>query len=350
MIVKYELHFLQCGNTTKGGDAIFFHFEDEENVDHVAIIDGGYHENGKEIVKMMRSRGLEKIDYVFNTHPDIDHISGLFDVFAAEDISIEKLVMNCPWKDADFGLEEFEDGRITFNSLKKRLQESFGKAYELVKIAEKRGISVTHPVLGTTYFNGVLQIVGPSKAHYESFLINSKKTPATIGETKAISKATTYEPETYDRTKTIKWLDDAPTSEINETSVIMILSLPNHRILLTGDAGKNALYAADSFMRSKGISRDFSVVQLPHHGSRKNISPDILCLYRADQYMISCPPLGMKNGHPSRRLINKIHEMFPSSSVYMTLMSSLHYDYNYDLPGRSARECGVYDEMDGVAI
>ena len=109
MIVKYELHFLQCGNTTKGGDAIFFHFEDEENVDHVAIIDGGYHENGKEIVKMMRSRGLEKIDYVFNTHPDIDHISGLFDVFAAEDISIEKLVMNCPWKDADFGLEEFED-------------------------------------------------------------------------------------------------------------------------------------------------------------------------------------------------------------------------------------------------
>ena len=105
----------------------------------VEALKGNYNQkaNPTNPIEYLNTIGVTEIFRYIQTHPDIDHISGLFDVFAAEDISIEKLVMNCPWKDADFGLEEFEDGRITFNSLKKRLQESFGKAYELVKIAEK---------------------------------------------------------------------------------------------------------------------------------------------------------------------------------------------------------------------
>lgn len=84
--------------------------------------------------------------------------------------------------------------------------------------------------------------------------------------------------------------------------------MKKNKFLFTGgDAGKVALNKALDYWESLGYhASDFSVVQLPHHGSRKNIDPDILSRFNASEFIISCPPEGMKEGHPSRRLINKI--------------------------------------------
>ena len=86
-----------------------------------------------------------------------------------------------------------------------------------------------------------------------------------------------------------------------------------------GDAGKVALNKALDYWESVGYhASDFSVVQLPHHGSRKNIDLDILSRLNVSEFIISCPPEGMKEGHPSRRLINKILEMNSKEKIYTT--------------------------------
>ncbi len=68
------------------------------------------------------------------------------------------------------------------------------------------------------------------------------------------------------------------TSEENESSVILYANLDGRGILLTGDAGNEALQNAHNYALNKNIniSKSLSFIQIPHHGSRRNVSPSIL--------------------------------------------------------------------------
>lgn len=51
----------------------------------------------------------------------------------------------------------------------------------------------------------------------------------------------------------------------------------NQRLLLTGDAGVNALSWATNYAKAMGFElKAFSFVQIPHHGSRRNVDPYVL--------------------------------------------------------------------------
>jgi beta-lactamase superfamily II metal-dependent hydrolase len=67
------------------------------------------------------------------------------------------------------------------------------------------------------------------------------------------------------------------TSAENESSVVLLGDLGSGGILLTADAGLKALGTAIDYVRARGI--DLSTLwlfQVPHHGSRNNISPSML--------------------------------------------------------------------------
>ena len=177
-ISKFEIRFFSVGNSKKGGDAILIRLYDKDNNPTVIVIDGGYSDNGQEILDYLTNCGLDKIDLVVNTHPDMDHISGLIAIFKDENIKIGKLLMNRPWRDANLKVTYFEDGRITEKSLNKRLTESFKQAYQLEQLAiGKIGENnIVHPVRGNVYFD-VLKIIGPSTDLYRKHLLASDKTP-----------------------------------------------------------------------------------------------------------------------------------------------------------------------------
>ena len=165
MITKYEIRFFRVGKASKGGDAIFIRLYDEHDHPTVIVIDGGYAEDGNKIIRYMVDEcGLNTIDLVINTHPDIDHISGLIQLFKSDEIAIKKLVMNRPWRDSNLDCSFFKDGRITDKSLNERLTRTFQKAYELEKCAkEKIGENnIIHPVVGNTYFD-CLTILAPNR-------------------------------------------------------------------------------------------------------------------------------------------------------------------------------------------
>lgn len=49
------------------------------------------------------------------------------------------------------------------------------------------------------------------------------------------------------------------------------------RLLLTGDAGINALWWAIGYTQTNGLPlQQFNFVQVPHHGSRRNVGPSVL--------------------------------------------------------------------------
>jgi beta-lactamase superfamily II metal-dependent hydrolase len=76
----------------------------------------------------------------------------------------------------------------------------------------------------------------------------------------------------------LETLDNNPpaTSASNETSVVQMATFGDKKILLTGDAGPEGLDEAAAFAEGMSISIQPSLVQIPHHGSRRNVTPAVL--------------------------------------------------------------------------
>lgn len=349
-ISKFEIRFFLVGNSKKGGDAILIRLYDKDDNPTVIVVDGGYSDNGQEILDYLTNCGLDKIDLVVNTHPDMDHISGLITIFKDEDIKIGKLLMNRPWRDANLKISYFEDGRITEKSLNKRLTDSFKQAYQLEQLAiDKIGENnIVHPVRGNAYFD-VLTILGPSTELYRKHLLASDKTPTiSFSDSMRVFSKKVLRFVRYVKGTFIGWIDGENTSDINETSMVMALSLPGYKFLFTGDVGKDGLKESlDYYETFEGCqAKDFTHLQIPHHGSRKNLNPSLIRRIGATTYYVSCPPDGFSEGHPSKRLINKIKQIYPGAYIYYTKNGWLSHFKDLQIGGSPADSYPVFDEID----
>ena len=75
------------------GDCEIVQFPDGRNI----IIDGGTNETSSELVKTIKSYGINRFDYVVATHPHEDHMGGL--TAALERADVGKIYLSPP---ADF--------------------------------------------------------------------------------------------------------------------------------------------------------------------------------------------------------------------------------------------------------
>lgn len=357
---KYHIRFFQVGEASKGGDAIVIELFDEKNAVHIVVIDGGYKETGDDIVDYLTEKYYHDnvpvyVEVVLNTHPDIDHISGLKCILESDKIKVGKLFMNRPWKEAGLKKSDFDDNRITKNSLAERIRNEFNMADGIEEIAQSKKIKILKAFNNCPIdsYQSILYILSPSYTFYKVHLLQSGKTPDNLySKYNKPYVPTSTDEESYfpSSWKEIEWFDDEQTSDINETSLVIALVLGEFKVLFTGDAGKVALNLALDNWEAMGYhSTDFTVVQLPHHGSRKNIDPAILKRLNASEFIISCPPQGEKEGHPSRRLMNKILEINPNAKIYRTGNASFNFyeginvNYTAQIPQR------VSNSMDGKA-
>ncbi len=329
----FEIDFLPVGEGTKGGDAIVLRFGNllsDIPEQTVVVIDGGYQADGVNLVNFIKSNYKTNIiDLVILTHPDKDHVSGLRELFKDEELEVKKLVMHRPWVNTKINTSYFKDGRLTENSLNKKLAEAFNLAYELESLALKKKVEIVEPTLGKSFFGGVLKIMGPNLSFYRECLINCEKTPQSksLGNilSKAYSNPNDYGYEKYVKGR-IKWYEDETTNLVNQTSVISFIDYEEIQILLTGDTGKQGLLNAFQYMEANDIDlQSLKIFQVPHHGSRKNINKNILQSFNANFCIISCPKEGEPK-HPSNRLINLMNEL--EHNVYVTQGSQLHWGIN----------------------
>lgn len=117
--------------------------------------------------------------------------------------------------------------------------------------------------------------MSPSFEWYFDLLLESKKTPdaepTTESFTDSISTLASRILESLDY-ETLK--EDGITSADNESSVILYAKFNGEGILLTGDAGIRALNKA--YDHNPQLADNLKFIQVPHHGSRRNVSPSIL--------------------------------------------------------------------------
>lgn len=111
-----------------------------ENQGHFMLIDGGNWDYSSFVVRYLRNRGVEKLDYIIASHYDTDHLNGI--VGAINKFPCD-LILSADYK-AD---------TLIYNSYR--------------KMVKKKGVKEVHPKVGDTYTFGEAEFTVVCPDHYE---------------------------------------------------------------------------------------------------------------------------------------------------------------------------------------
>jgi beta-lactamase superfamily II metal-dependent hydrolase len=331
----FEIDFLPVGGGGKSGDAIALRFGNllpdspypglypSPTDQTVVVVDGGYLEVGPELVKHIKTYyGTDVIDLVVSTHPDGDHVNGLRTVL--EEMVVRELFLHRPWL------------HMPEPSQRGTLRGCLNGAWLLEELATNKGIRVTEPFTGVSRFNGALTVVGPTRSYYESlipeFRCFAPPQPAESALQEALRRvaelarrmAETFDVETLD--------DSGTTSAENLSGVILYLALDGQQLLLTADTGMPSLTLAADYMEGLSLTgRPLNFMQVPHHGSKRNVGPMILDRLPgakntqppgSSAAVVSAAPDGAPK-HPAKKVTNAF--MRRGASVVVTRGNPVRY-------------------------
>ena len=255
----YEIDFLKI-NAEQSGDAIAMRYS-LGGKSCIHIVDGGFQDTGEDLVKHINYyyNNPTLIDHVVVTHPDRDHAGGIKTVLESFDIGC--LWMLRPWKYVDKLMGSFPQFSNKQNLIK-RLKDDYPTIAKLEEIANSKGIQIKEPVEGE--YIGRFKVLSPSEQLYLSLVERSEKTPeASKTDSTSYTKSSQFDEEGF---------STQDTSAENNMSVVQFATLYGQNILLTGDAGKEAL---QEIIKNYNFP-EINIFQVPHHGSRRNLSSEIL--------------------------------------------------------------------------
>ena len=273
----FEIDFLDV-ESKKSGDAIPLRYS-SNGITRIHITDGGFQDTGDKVVQHVKKYydDPNTIDAVIVSHSDGDHAGGLRKVL--ETFNVSELWMLRPWLYADELIHRFARFSNVEN-LVRRLKEVYPNIAALEEIAESRGIPICEPFQGKRI--GEFIVLAPTKERYLDLVVESEKTPEAVKE--SVQSALVKLGRLVERVVSfiraawgVETFSPEETSPENEMSVIQYANLCEKKILLTADAGRGALaeaadYAPWAGLVLPGIDR----FQVPHHGSRRNVSTEIL--------------------------------------------------------------------------
>jgi beta-lactamase superfamily II metal-dependent hydrolase len=277
----FEIDFLDV-ETDKSGDAIALRYE-LNGATRIHVVDGGFQETGEALAKHINEYygNPNHIDHVVATHPDGDHAGGLRTIL--EEFQVGALWMLRPWLFAGEIIGRFENV-MTVENLQKRLKTCYPNIAALETIAQERNIPIFAPFQGTAI--GAFTVLAPTKARYLDLVVTSERTPESTDEAakaaltslaELLGKAAAKVVEFAKAAWGVEVFASEETSPENEMSVVQYASLCNNRLLLTADAGLAALSEAADYVQALGVALPgVDRFQVPHHGSRRNVSTEVL--------------------------------------------------------------------------
>jgi beta-lactamase superfamily II metal-dependent hydrolase len=250
------------------------------------VVDGGTEESGEALVDHIRTvYNTTVVTHVVCTHPDGDHSSGLRKVM--ESLTVKNLWTHVPWVHASRTRHMFGNENWTNERLSAAIQVQYPIINELTDAAILNRVPIKYPFQGEQI--GPFVVAAPSLQRYERLLPQFRNTPAPdeallrrLGEWIAGLGRRTARAilKTIIENRGLETLrEGGVTSAENESSVVLYGAFPadNRSVLLTADAGQIALEEAlDYLQRTYGGFATLGLLQVPHHGSRNNISPSIL--------------------------------------------------------------------------
>ncbi|MGV8713059.1 MAG: ComEC/Rec2 family competence protein [Nitrosomonas sp.] len=277
--MAFNIDFLPVGDSY--GDAIVVRYGDDTNGYFLHVVDGGRVDTGQTIIDHINKYYSGYfINHMVLSHADNDHACGLIDVL--KQFEVKHLWMNRPWLYAAETLQHFH-GNFTLQGLIDDMKERHPYLVELESLAQAKGTLIHEAFQGAQI--GKFTVIAPSRDRYIKLIPDFEKTPNSYKEE---SKETTHGLLKSFVEAAKKWLDEKwdvetlsdypqpPTSASNESCIVQYATLEEGKTaLLTADVGPAGLNEAADYAAALGLTYP-KFVQIPHHGSRHNVTPAIL--------------------------------------------------------------------------
>ncbi len=292
MTADYEVEFHPVGDASKAGDAISIRYTYGQG-HGIIVVDGGTDDSGKALVDHIKQYYGEGavITHAVSTHPDSDHACGLRAIL--KNFKVQNLWVHGLWHHAEELRPFFKDKRWTALGLATSIRESYPVIEELMTLAAEQGTTIYEPFQGATI--GPFTVLSPSRYAYLRLVPQFRKTPEVDLDAirndqmflEGARKISVLDMLLEKAAKAIEWIDEqwdiellregATTAAENESSTILFGQFGDRSVLLTADAGVNALRWAQDFADAKGLDwSSLVLIQVPHHGSRSNVTPSTL--------------------------------------------------------------------------
>lgn len=258
----YEIDVLRVGNL-KDADAITARFTrpDTGALAHI-VVDAGWQEDGDTVVGMVNNAyRTDHVDIAILSHPDGDHIGGMGTVL--RELNVDVLLIHRLDQRGGDGLPAAE------------------AVSELVALADERGTRVVEPSPGVWAFGHALTILGPDDPYYDQ-LVEEQQVGAPVekaGRVAQLAEAVRSAAGRFINRLPVEIpFDDGPgCGPRNNSSVITLLQVDGLRALFTADAGVPAITGALDYAEAAGLNAlRPNLVQIAHHGSRRNASSELL--------------------------------------------------------------------------
>lgn len=293
--MEYKVNILDVGDA----DAIVINYNPGDQW-WTVVVDAGNVGDGAKIKPYIKSRCNDKycIDYAVCTHPDKDHKGGFFDLYADSSVFINNFLALDP------GVPVSHDyRRLLYNTgdLEKKAHAVYNHPTDstknLLDIAKRNSLYNGDFEPGIQLSPLPLYIVGPSKeffkdAAYEMALNFAELTDESNGELYSEDEVPSEEDAkgVLDEVK-----EDSPT---NKASLILLFKPEGaQKYLLTGDACAKSIHEA---IDTYGDEVKYCALKVPHHGSKHNLTTEVIDLLQPCSAVISCK--GSKK-HPSSSVV-----------------------------------------------
>ena len=293
--MEYYVNILDVGDA----DAIVINYREDDLRWWTIVIDAGNVGDGKLVKKYIKHicNGNYIIDYAVCTHPDKDHKGGFFDLFADANVIISNFVFANPETilSADWRRLQFQTGFLAQKG-KETYNSPTDDSVNLVDIVRRSNTNIYQWAYNTDFVGVPLKIVGPTAQFLDDSIYEMALDFAELSDEANAELYNEDEILTDDEAKSVidTEKEDSPT---NKASLILLFHPANRKFLLAGDACAKSLHdVADTYGEEiKGCT-----FKVPHHGSKHNLTTEVIDLLAPSSATISCK--GSKK-HPNSGVV-----------------------------------------------
>jgi beta-lactamase superfamily II metal-dependent hydrolase len=295
------------------GDALLVSWGPSEKALKHLLIDGGLSKTVGVLRKRLAKLGTPaRLELLVVTHVDNDPINGLLALLRdSPGVVAPKAIWFNGWKQ----VQRYHDraGVGQGNELGDLLDASWKKQWNPK--------AIVLPAKPTRLAGGMkLTLLSPDVAKLKTLAREwVARTPEVLAEDRAGARR---KPKRLDRYSVLELAavkldeDDAPA---NGSSIAFLIEAEGKRVLFGADAHPSVLLnALDGYQREKRVALD--AFKLPHHGSERNISVELLKKVRCSRFLVSSN--GVQFEHPDDVALARVVTHAPGATLYFNYKSS----------------------------
>lgn len=324
------------------GDADAFLLEVQlDGSPEVILIDGGKDwEDGERILRQLNAYYGRRVDHLVLSHIDVDHARGLLHIVEnlerdqigqawVHDLSKHGIGVRQAVRMARRLAGEAESTAV--RTVAGHLADSVESSQRLIQALRAKGVPVQEAFADGDNRIGPLEVLGPTVGFFKScvqFYADVRMFSKMVEQGISFRRRKTAGMGPAAPDEVLAQSIDDPETE-RQASLVLLLEFEGDKYLFPGDAGRQAFAACPGLEKA----RNLHWLKVPNHGSKHNLSPDLLDLFRPSLAYVSTSGVGI-NPHPD--LVSALKHR--GAVVYSTSRSGNVWHRRGDVPPRAGFE------------